>query len=51
MAETKLTKEDFSKVWKDGGDTNEKGLKLDLVEHLKRQRLSGEWVKAKERLV
>jgi hypothetical protein len=43
----KLKKEDFSKVWKDGGDKNESGLKLDLVEHLKRQRLSEEWVKSK----
>ena len=51
MQKTKLKFEDFSNVWKDNNDSLPSGLKLDLVEHLSRQRLSKEWVAAKERLV
>lgn len=52
MAEkTKLTTADFSNVWKDNQNTLPSGLKLDFVEHLQRQRLSPEWVQAKENLV
>jgi ubiquinone/menaquinone biosynthesis C-methylase UbiE len=52
MAEGKrLTTEDFSNVWKDNCNTTDSGLKLDLVEHLQRQRLSQEWLNAKQRVV
>ncbi|CAF2375409.1 unnamed protein product [Rotaria sp. Silwood2] len=52
MTEQKrLAKEDFSSVWKDNKNTLASGLKLDLVEHLSRQRLSQDWVDAKERVV
>lgn len=52
MAENKrLTTADFSNVWKDNQNTLESGLKLDLVQHLLRQRLSEEWVEAKQKVI
>ena len=52
MAEKKrLTTEDFSTVWKDNNNTLSSGLKLDLVEHLLRHRLSEDWVAAKQRVI
>jgi ubiquinone/menaquinone biosynthesis C-methylase UbiE len=52
MAEKKsLTTEDFSNVWKDNNNTLSSGLKLDLVEHLLRHRLSEDWVAAKQRVI
>ncbi|UJR10421.1 hypothetical protein I4U23_014625 [Adineta vaga] len=47
----KLSTEDFSNVWKDDKNLLPSGLKLDLVEHLSRQRLSPEWVEAKQRVI
>lgn len=52
MTENKrLATEDFSIVWKDNHNTLESGLKLDLVDHLLKQRLSKEWVDAKQRVI
>ncbi|CAF4856913.1 unnamed protein product [Rotaria sp. Silwood2] len=52
MTEKKrLANEDFSDVWKDNKNTLTSGLKLDLVEHLSRQRLTQVWVYAKERVI
>lgn len=52
MAENKrMTKEEFSHVWKDNANTLPSGLKLDLVQHLLQQRHSKDWVKAKERVI
>lgn len=49
MTEKKrLNTEDFSQVWKDNNNILPSGLKLDLVEHLLRQRLSQEWIDAKQ---
>jgi ubiquinone/menaquinone biosynthesis C-methylase UbiE len=47
----KLTTEDFSNVWKDNNNTLASGLKLDLIQHLLQQRLSEEWVDAKQRVI
>ncbi|CAF1174341.1 unnamed protein product [Rotaria magnacalcarata] len=47
----RLDVEDFSNVWKDNQNTLASGLKLDIVEHLLRQRLSKELVDAKQRLI
>jgi ubiquinone/menaquinone biosynthesis C-methylase UbiE len=43
-----MKKEDFSKVWKDGENTDGSGSKLDLKLHLLRQRTMPQWVQAKE---
>jgi len=52
MTEKKsLTTEDFSNVWKDNNNILESGLKIDLVQHLLRQRLSQEWVDAKQNVI
>lgn len=52
MTEKKrLANEDLSNVWKDNQNTLPSGLKLDLVEHLSRQRLSKDLVNAKQRLI
>ncbi|CAF1065518.1 unnamed protein product [Rotaria sordida] len=52
MTEKKrLANEDFSNVWKDNKNILTSGLKLDLVEHLLQQRLSKDWVDAKERVI
>jgi ubiquinone/menaquinone biosynthesis C-methylase UbiE len=52
MTEKKrLTTEDFSNVWKDNNNTLASGLKLDLVQHLLQQRLSPEWVDAKQNVI
>jgi len=52
MTEKKnLTSADFSNVWKDNNNTLESGLKLDLVQHLLQQRLSQEWVEAKQNVI
>lgn len=52
MTEKKrLNKEDFSNVWKDNNNTLSSGIKLDLVQHLSRQRLSPEWVEAKKNVI
>jgi 2-polyprenyl-3-methyl-5-hydroxy-6-metoxy-1,4-benzoquinol methylase len=52
MAEKKrLDTDDFSNVWKDNNNTLASGLKLDLVQHLLNQRLSQEWVDAKQRVI
>ncbi|CAF3923675.1 unnamed protein product [Rotaria sp. Silwood1] len=52
MTEKKrLATEDFSNVWKDNNDTLASGLKLDFVEHLLKQRLSQEWIDAKQRVI
>jgi len=52
MTEKKgLATEDFSSVWKDNNNTLASGLKLDLVQHLLQQRLSQEWVNAKQRVI
>ncbi|CAF1421578.1 unnamed protein product [Rotaria sordida] len=52
MTEKKhLANEDFSNVWKDNKNILASGLKLDLVEHLLQQRLSKDWVDAKERVI
>lgn len=48
---TRLTTADFSNVWKDNNNTLESGLKLDLVQHLLKQRLSSEWVEAKKNVI
>ena len=43
--EKRLNSIDFSAVWKDGGNVQEtSGLKLNLVEHLEKQRLLPDWV-------
>ncbi|CAF1358882.1 unnamed protein product [Rotaria sordida] len=46
-----LTTEDMSNVWKDNNNTLASGLKLDFVEHLLKQRLSQEWIDAKQRVI
>jgi ubiquinone/menaquinone biosynthesis C-methylase UbiE len=52
MTEKKrLATEDFSSVWKDENSTLPSGLKIDLVQHLARQRLSKAWVAAKENVM
>jgi ubiquinone/menaquinone biosynthesis C-methylase UbiE len=52
MTEKKrLTREDFSCVWKDDNNKLESGIQLDLVEHLSRQRLSSEWIDAKKNVI
>ena len=52
MAEKKrVATEDFSNVWKDENSTLPSGLKIDLVQHLARQRLSKSWVAAKENVI
>lgn len=52
MTENKrLTKEEFSDVWKDNKNTLPSGLKLDLVQHLLQQRRSKDWVRAKEQVI
>jgi ubiquinone/menaquinone biosynthesis C-methylase UbiE len=52
MTEAKrLNTEDFSAVWKDNNNTLPSGLKLDLVQHLLQQRLSQEWVDAKQNVI
>jgi len=52
MTEKKrLTREDFSCVWKDDNNKLESGLTLDLVQHLSRQRLLPEWVDAKKNVI
>ncbi|CAF0990559.1 unnamed protein product [Rotaria sordida] len=52
MTEQKrLTTEDFSNVWKDNKNTLASGLKVDFVEHLLKQRLSQEWIDAKQRVI
>ena len=52
MAENKrLTREDFSNVWKDNNNKLESGIELDLVQHLSRQRLLPEWVEAKKNVI
>lgn len=48
---SRLTKEEFSNVWKDNNNSLPSGLKLDLVEHLSRQRLSQEWVNSKKEVI
>lgn len=47
----RLTNEDLSDVWKDNKNTLSSGLKLDLVEHLSRQRLSKDLGDAKRRVI
>eukprot|EP01120_Amphizonella_sp_Union-15-10_P001606 TRINITY_DN11762_c0_g1_i1.p1 TRINITY_DN11762_c0_g1~~TRINITY_DN11762_c0_g1_i1.p1 ORF type:complete len:304 (+),score=42.22 TRINITY_DN11762_c0_g1_i1:58-969(+) len=52
MTETKktVTKEDFSAVWKDGGNKLG-GLNLDLVRHLKQQRERPSWISLKNKAI
>lgn len=48
--QAKLTREDFSSVWKDGGNVRW-GLRLDLVNHLKQQRDIPTWARLKKEML